>query len=944
MASVLVVALLATGPVIDAQERGDKSAPDVATARELYLAGRYAEAAEAYQQIAQRTAAATIDLARCRDEVGDREAAEAVLRAAQRAMPREALIPAELARMNLDSGNYDHAGRLVQEALNLDDKSIAARWVQAELHRLEGKLEDAQRGYEGLVDHYSSGAAIVRSEDRHTIGLAAAQVARWSRNHQQFKQLVQDFYPSILSREPNYWPAHLEMARLFSEKYNEADATAAINAGLAINPHAADLHVVKAQLALEKFDLATARSALERALEIRPRYVGAIRTQADVLLADVRPAGAIALLTKASELRPGDEQTLGRLAAAYFTIDGLTNGLPSRRTRELIEQVQQRNPHAGEFYLAAGDALDRMRRFPQAVEQYRQAQQKMPQIISVRGKLGMTLMRLGEEAEAAQLLSEAFTIDPYNVRVKNTLEVLEVLENYAVLETEHFVIKFDRGQDELLAKYAARYLERVAYPQLTEQFGFEPGGKTLIEIFSRHKNASGHAWFSARMVGLPAIGTVGACAGRMIAMTSPGELDKKFDWARLLRHEYVHVLNLQQTEFGIPHWFTEGLAVHSEQGPRPRTWDEILARRAHDDKLIDLDSLTFGFIRPVNSEEWTLAYCQAALHVDYLHEKFGGKAIADMLAAYAERKTTTEAIQESLGISQVEYEKGYRQFVAGHLGKRGLNISRKTPSLAELQKSAEREGATAADLAALAKAHLDRKSHPDARSQALAAQKLEPANALAAYVLARLQLLIGDIDGAIALLEKGHGDPPQEDHLALLAALKLQANELEEAERLHELGQKHFPAADRWLKGLARIYLTRQDNDKLPAVLERLAALEPDSRSIRKKLAELALARGDNPAARRWATALIHLDVRDAEAHALLGAAAGGMKDWALAAEEYETAVTLDGDQPGWKMAWAEVLLADGKRDQARQVAEELKAQVADHPGLEDLLEKLKRD
>ena len=45
----------------------------------------------------------------------------------------------------------------------------------------------------------------------------------------------------------------------------------------------------------------------------------------------------------------------------------------------------------------------------------------------------------------------AFAIDPFNVRVRNSLEVLEVLSGYATLETDHFIIKFDRGHDEVLA-------------------------------------------------------------------------------------------------------------------------------------------------------------------------------------------------------------------------------------------------------------------------------------------------------------------------------------------------------------------------------------------------------------------------------------------------------------------------------------------------------------
>ena len=122
--------------------------------------------------------------------------------------------------------------------------------------------------------------------------------------------------------------------------------------------------------------------------------------------------------------------------------------------------------------------------------------------------------------------------------------------------------------------------------------------------------------------------------------------------------------------------------------------------------------------------------------------------------------------------------------------------------------------------------------------------------------------------------------------------------------------------------GEVRFSITLPDDEKLAVVLERLAELEPDSRSIRKKLAELALAGKDFAAARKWATALIHLDLHDADAHAQLAAAAGGMEDWALAAEEYETAVALGDGKPEWKMAWAQSLLAAGKRNEARRATE----------------------
>ncbi len=47
----------------------------------------------------------------------------------------------------------------------------------------------------------------------------------------------------------------------------------------------------------------------------------------------------------------------------------------------------------------------------------------------------------------------------------------------------------------------------------------------------------------------------------------------------MLRHEFVHVITVQQSGFNIPHWFTEVLAMLNEGYPPPSEWMELLARR-----------------------------------------------------------------------------------------------------------------------------------------------------------------------------------------------------------------------------------------------------------------------------------------------------------------------------------------------------------------------------
>ena len=86
--------------------------------------------------------------------------------------------------------------------------------------------------------------------------------------------------------------------------------------------------------------------------------------------------------------------------------------------------------------------------------------------------------------------------------------------------------------------------------------------------------------FSGRIVALPDLHTIGACTGKMFAMASPNgrDIGKPFNWGRVLRHEMVHIFNLEQTHFLVPHWLTEGLAVNNEGFPGRRRWNELAAR------------------------------------------------------------------------------------------------------------------------------------------------------------------------------------------------------------------------------------------------------------------------------------------------------------------------------------------------------------------------------
>ena len=256
------------------------------------------------------------------------------------------------------------------------------------------------------------------------------------------------------------------------------------------------------------------------------------------------------------------------------------------------------------------------------------------------------------------MLHEAFAIDPFNkVCVSNTLKVLEVLSNYSVIETEHFVVKFDRAHDELLARYAAKFLENDVYPPSVKKLGRR--ANRCSRFSAALATPTGTAGSALAWSGSPISARSVRAPGGWSPCNRPNDSQQKINGRTVLRHEFVHMSNLQQTDFSVPHWFTEALAVHNEGYPRPRLWDELLAQRVPAGKIFNLETINGGFIRPSSSDDWAMAYCQAELYAQYMLDHFGNDAIAKMLAAYADNLNTRAAIRRALGVGQEEFERGY---------------------------------------------------------------------------------------------------------------------------------------------------------------------------------------------------------------------------------------------------------------------------------------------
>jgi len=932
-----VTVAVAVGLVMagDAQAAGPG---EVAKARELTKVGKSAEALEALDALAKGAEnpsavrdAIALGRADALESTGEPDKAIAGLREAAEAKENPAENPdlwARIGEIQFARGDWDGAGASARRAIAAKGDHLLARWVEARLLEARGDREKSIDACKWFVDYQAehNEALAKDAPGLLIVGQAAEKYIRARFREEdlseELNKVINNVYEVALKADPNCWQAHWLEGRLFLAGYQEGDARKDLTRALKINPHAAEVIVTLGMADLQGYQLAAGRKKAERALEINPRMAAAQVLLADLNISDERFLDARDAARKAVAENPRDEDGLARLAAsARLLVDPLG--------AQAVESVAlANNPRPATFYAALAERLADRRKYHSAERAFLQGIAADPDRADTRIGLGMLYMQVGREAEARDLFDAAFASDPFNVRASNMRLILKHMESYRAIESEHYTVLVDPTQDNLLAKYMARYLESI-HGELVKSFGYEPPGLTQIEIMKDHEK------FSGRTVALPFIPTVGACTGKVVALSSPRTGKKPFNWARVMKHELVHVITLQQTEFNIPHWYTEALAVESEGFPRPQPWNKMLVERVPTRrKLLNLDTINLGFIRPDEPEDRQLAYCQAQLYAQYMLGRFGPDSLIRMLAAYKRGLTTDRAIDTCFHVAKADFEARYLDFLDGVVKTIQTRAGEEKPvKFSDLQKQLKANPEDPALNARMAYEHYARRDLKLAKPFADKALKLQPKQPMASYVKARIFSSIGYDDEALALLEPAL-DPAKPDVrvLDLLAELQLKAGKFDEAERLYELGRKDDPQNSKWVAGLARVHLRKKD-PKLVNELVALANNDADDLALRKELTRRFTEAKDAVKAEHWGQECLFVDVYDPESHTLMADAYTLANKPAQAVEECDAALTLKPKKPDpIQVKRAKALAAADRKDEARAALDEILKRDPEQP------------
>jgi tetratricopeptide (TPR) repeat protein len=241
--------------------------------------------------------------------------------------------------------------------------------------------------------------------------------------------------------------------------------------------------------------------------------------------------------------------------------------------------------------------------------------------------------------------------------------MLDHLDTFEVVPDGELIFKFPKDQAAVLKLYALPLGEQ-AYKTYTEQYGFKPQGPILVEVFDKHDH------FAVRTIGLMGItGALGACFGRVVTMDSPkARPPGDFSWQATEWHELAHVFTLQLSQYRVPRWLTEGLSVYEEHRRVPAWGRELTieyARNLSKGRTFGVKGMAEAF---KHGETLSLGYFEASLVAEHLIDLGGYPGIRTLLRAYGDGATDAEAFSKAYGKSLDDIDASFAAFVKQHYG------------------------------------------------------------------------------------------------------------------------------------------------------------------------------------------------------------------------------------------------------------------------------------
>ena len=511
--------------------------------------------------------------------------------------------------------------------------TLAAQVDDCLEHRKMSRLTEAQRCFEQLR---ASPDPYLRAE-----GLWGREDYEGAKNQ----------FELALKRDPKNPVVPTRYGRLLLERFNQEDALGLFEQALTLKPDYPPALLGIALTAVEHFDK-QAVDYTEKALKQDPKYLEAQELLARLAVEDAdfpkaRKEADAALAISANAL---DAMAIQAAVDEIQDVKGST----------WLGKMLERSPKYGRGQMLVARMLVLNRRYDDAIRHYRDAIALEPRLYAAKSELGVNLMRLGQSAEARQMLDDCWENSFRNAATANSLKLLDSYKNFVTYKTPRGSMLLHKKEADVLRPYVEAEIER-AVSTYEKKYGYKLPGPVGIEMYPDHTD------FEVRAIGLPGLGALGVTFGLSVAMDSPsGRPPGSFHWGSTLWHEMSHVFVLSATNSRVPRWFTEGLAVHEETLVSPEWGDRLdpsVIKAIKEKKLLPVSRLDRGFMRPSYPGQIIISYFQGGRICDYIAGRWGENKLNEMIRAFAKVQPTPDVIESVLSIKVDDFDKEFLKWL-----------------------------------------------------------------------------------------------------------------------------------------------------------------------------------------------------------------------------------------------------------------------------------------
>jgi len=533
---------------------------------------------------------------------------------------------------------------------------------------------------------------LARTPDRHVQAEAAWRINDLRRANDLFRALVNVSPQAVYER--------VRWGYLFLQTHQHAQAVELFREALDIDPNDVSAKLGLARVLAERFE-GGARGLVEEVLARDQDQIGAHLLAARMSLEEGKYDDAKTALDRAARI-------VRQRKLPPLEVDSLRAALELVRNRDperWLKSIRSYNPHYGGVYEQLAHFEIMRRRYREATAFLRQAVAAEPDLWSAHAELGLNLLRLGDIEQARGHLTTAYSGDPYSPVIVNSLRLLDRMNEFELATTTLDVggapvevrARLHRREAPALQPYVTE-LARAGIEAFSRRYDFQLAEPVTLELYPDHDD------FAVRVAALPGIGLLGVTFGYVVAMDSPsGRPRGEFHWGSTLWHELAHVFTLEATDHRVPRWLSEGISVFEEwrTGPTPGVSipPEFMSA-LHEDKLLPIEDLDSGFIRPSYPTQIQVSYVQAGLVCLFIEERWGFERLAALLKAFAREVTTAQAVEAVLKTPPSAFDREFKAYLRARFARTLDNLAEFERAYQNAQAALEREQWSAAAEAA----------------------------------------------------------------------------------------------------------------------------------------------------------------------------------------------------------------------------------------------------